>query len=61
MSIIRVATNFNIDLEFAAAPFHRRFLAWLLDVCVIIGYILLVSKVLWTTAQGGPQNEEAQI
>jgi uncharacterized RDD family membrane protein YckC len=63
MSIIRVATNFNIDLEFAAAPFHRRFLAWLLDVCVLIIYILFVSKVLWVADdnKGGLQSEEAQI
>ena len=63
MSIIRVATNFNIDLEFAAAPFHRRFLAWLLDVCVLLLYFLFVSKVLWVSGdnQGALQNEEAQI
>jgi uncharacterized RDD family membrane protein YckC len=32
MSVIRIMTNFNIELEFPAAPFHRRLLAWILDI-----------------------------
>ena len=28
MSIVKVATNFNIDIEFAAPPFYRRLIAW---------------------------------
>jgi uncharacterized RDD family membrane protein YckC len=30
--VIRIMTNFNIELEFPAAPFHRRLLAWILDI-----------------------------
>lgn len=45
MSIIRISTNFNIDLEFPAAPFHRRFLAWLADVIVLFVYVYLLAKV----------------
>ena len=46
MSTIRIATNFNIDLEFSAAPFHRRLFAWLLDIIVIIFYIFFVFRFI---------------
>jgi uncharacterized RDD family membrane protein YckC len=45
MSTIRIATNFNIDLEFPAAPFHRRFLAWVCDVVVIVFYEIILVQV----------------
>jgi uncharacterized RDD family membrane protein YckC len=45
MSTIRIATNFNIDLDFEAAPFHRRFLAWVVDVLVVIFYAIILAKV----------------
>ena len=46
MSVIRVATNFNIDLEFPAAPFHRRLFAWFIDVLVILFYLYVAFKLL---------------
>ena len=46
MSTIRVTTNFNIDLEFPSAPFHRRLFAWLIDVIVIIFYCYIAIKIL---------------
>lgn len=53
MSTIRIATNFNIDLEFPAAPFHRRLLAWLLDVMVIIFYIFVVFRFIESLVRSG--------
>jgi len=38
MSVIRIMTNFNIELEFPAAPFHRRLFAWVLDIFILIIY-----------------------
>ena len=38
MSVIRIMTNFNIDLEFPAAPFQRRLLAWLIDIVILFIY-----------------------
>lgn len=35
MSVIRIMTNFNIELEFPAAPFHHRLLAWILDIIIL--------------------------
>ncbi|MFL5789671.1 MAG: RDD family protein [Flavisolibacter sp.] len=46
MSTIRIMTNFNIELEFIAAPFHRRLLAWLIDLIILILYSLLAARFL---------------
>ena len=42
MSIVTIATPFNIDLEFKTAGFNRRFLAWLIDLLVICAYNYIV-------------------
>jgi len=46
MSTIRVATNFNIDIEFTAPPFYRRLVAWLIDIVILIFYIVIISNFL---------------
>jgi uncharacterized RDD family membrane protein YckC len=46
MSLIRISTNFNIDITFPAASFHRRFLAWLLDIMVIGFYLFTLVKIM---------------
>lgn len=46
MSAIKVSTNFNIDLEFTLAPFHRRFFAWLIDAILAIAYFFITFKIL---------------
>jgi uncharacterized RDD family membrane protein YckC len=52
MAIIRVTTNFNIDLEFEAAPFYKRLLAWLIDMVVLIIYMIVAVKFLnWFARQ----------
>ena len=54
MSIIRVSTNFNIDLEFEAAPFYKRLLAWVIDTIVLIIYIIVAVRILdWVNKGGG--------
>jgi len=54
MSTIRIATNFNIDLEFPAAPFHRRLIAWILDMIILVFYLIFLVNVakemLWSGA-----------
>jgi uncharacterized RDD family membrane protein YckC len=44
MSVITITTSFNIDLEFRAAPFHRRVFAWLIDFLVLCAYNYVVCK-----------------
>lgn len=46
MASIRVTTSFNIDLDFTAAPFHRRLLAWSIDVVVLFCYWMAVRKIM---------------
>ena len=41
MSIVRVPTSFNIDLEFEMGEFHYRLFAWLIDVVLEILYLVL--------------------
>ncbi len=46
MSVIRIMTNFNIELEFPAAPFHRRLFAWIIDLVILYLYAVLAFKIL---------------
>lgn len=46
MAVIRIMTNFNIELEFPAAPFHRRLLAWVIDIVILFIYIRLAIELL---------------
>ena len=46
MSVITIPTTFNIDVSFPSAPFHRRLIAWMIDVLVLVAYIFILIKVL---------------
>ena len=46
MSVIRVTTSFNLDIDFEAPPFHRRLFAWMIDLFILIFYIIIASKIL---------------
>jgi uncharacterized RDD family membrane protein YckC len=60
MSLIRISTNFNIDITFPAAPFHRRLLAWLIDVIVIISYLFGLAKIMRVFSSDPGQNDYLQ-
>jgi uncharacterized RDD family membrane protein YckC len=49
MSVIRVPTSFNIDLEFEMAEFHRRLFAWVIDVILQILYLVIAFEILKTS------------
>jgi uncharacterized RDD family membrane protein YckC len=57
MSTIRIATSFNIDVEFQAASFHRRLLAWVVDVIVAIIYFSVIMKMLSLLGWSGSSGE----
>lgn len=57
MSTIRISTNFNIDVEFPAASFHRRLLAWIIDIAVLIFYILILLKAISLVSIGNGSEE----
>src|SRR5689334_2809600 len=58
MSIVRIATNFNIDIEFAAPPFYRRLFAWVIDIVIQIFYIVVAVRFLSWIAQGMRGDED---
>lgn len=39
MSLLRVKTAFNIELEFETSPFQYRLFAWLVDILLMYGFI----------------------
>lgn len=47
MSIIRIATAFNIDLEFEIAEFHKRLLAYILDFTLLIIFLFSMKYLLY--------------
>ena len=46
MSLVKLDTGFNIEVEFAITPFHKRFFSWMIDVVIIVTYSLLMRKLL---------------
>lgn len=44
MNAIKIVTHFNIEIEFAAPPFGKRLLAWLIDLVVQIFYIIVATR-----------------
>ncbi len=57
MSIIQIATPFNIDLEFEIAEFHKRLLAYIIDFCILLIYLMVMKNLYYGTfgkvSQGG--------
>jgi uncharacterized RDD family membrane protein YckC len=58
MATIHIATNFNIDLEFEAAPFPRRLIAWALDLLIQIFYIVIATKFFIRIMEGMDNNRD---
>ena len=56
MSVIRIMTNFNIELEFPAAPFHRRLLAWILDIVFIGIFLKIMGEIITSLGREGSDN-----
>jgi uncharacterized RDD family membrane protein YckC len=46
MSLVKLDTGFNIEIDFAVAPFHKRLFAWIIDLFVMIAYLWLIGKIL---------------
>lgn len=62
MSIVRVATNFNIDIEFTAPPFHRRLMAWMIDIVLLILYTIVATRFFaWFVSSLGWEEKNGVI
>ena len=51
MSIIRIETVFNIDLEFELAPVHKRIFAYGIDLLILVLYLISLKYVLYEGMQ----------
>ncbi len=47
MSIIQIATPFNIDIEFEIAEFHKRLLAYIIDFVILMMYMIAMMYILF--------------
>lgn len=61
MSVVRVATNFNIDIEFTAPPFYRRLLAWIIDLIIQIFYIVIAIRLLRWIDESFVHSEDNEV
>jgi uncharacterized RDD family membrane protein YckC len=53
MSIVKLNTGFNIEVEFQVASFIKRLAAYLLDVAILVGYLILGAKFFSITLGEG--------
>lgn len=47
MSIIQIATPFNIDIEFEIAEFHKRLLAYIIDFVILMIYMISMMYIMF--------------
>lgn len=52
MAVIKVPTNFNIDVEFEIPEFYRRLISLLIDVVIEYFYLRIAGEI-YNTIQGG--------
>jgi uncharacterized RDD family membrane protein YckC len=53
MLAVKLDTGFNIEVEFPIAPFHRRLLAWIIDLLVLFSYLWIANLFLNNTIGSG--------
>jgi uncharacterized RDD family membrane protein YckC len=59
MSVIRVTTSFNLDIDFEAPAFHKRLFAWMIDLFILIFYIVIASKILKAVQSNMEANDDS--
>jgi uncharacterized RDD family membrane protein YckC len=45
MAVLKLPTSFNIDLEFEVPEFHRRMLAWIIDLVLQVFYLIIAFRL----------------
>ena len=43
---VKLDTGFNIEVDFAISPFHKRLFAWIIDLLTCWLYIKIVSLIV---------------
>jgi uncharacterized RDD family membrane protein YckC len=46
MLLVKLDTGFNIEVDFAVIPFHKRFIAWCIDVIILVIYYSAGSALM---------------
>jgi uncharacterized RDD family membrane protein YckC len=60
--LVKLDTGFNIEVDFAISPFHKRLFAWFIDVMVMVAYVWLGNKLLnFLFSQSWSQMEWADV
>jgi uncharacterized RDD family membrane protein YckC len=54
---VKLDTGFNIEVDFAITPFHRRFIAWAIDVLIIVAYFFIGARLLGGVLGNGARVE----
>ena len=57
MSVVRIPTNFNIELDFVSPSFHRRLAAWLLDMVILLIYLFIAGRLMRSGAISGSDTD----
>jgi uncharacterized RDD family membrane protein YckC len=46
MVSVKLDTGFNIEVDFAITPFHKRFFAWGIDIVIMAAWTLIISQLM---------------
>jgi uncharacterized RDD family membrane protein YckC len=46
MLLVKLDTGFNIEVDFAVIPFHKRFIAWCIDLIILVTYSVGGSAIM---------------
>jgi len=52
MQLVKLDTGFNIEVDFAVTPFHKRFFAWMIDIVIFILYGWLMYRLVLLFGHG---------
>lgn len=61
MSLIKIATIFNIDLEFEIAEIHKRILAYLIDFTILVLYFISMKYLYYGGVSSDTEVLESRV
>ncbi len=59
MAVIKVPTNFNIDVEFEIPEFYRRLISLLIDVVIEYFYLRIAAEILKSVQQSSYSSQDS--
>lgn len=61
MAVIKVPTNFNIDVEFEIPEFYRRLLALIIDMVILFFYLRIAAEIFKSSISGIAWDADEQL